>query len=291
MQKINARWEEFQAQDSAGLLAVYLKTVDDPELMDDEMAFEMLSRLYADAIENGGRSRFDEWVAVLRERRPEVYDEGAPYYLSLSLNNALAEGRTEAVRPLALELAARAGRDIDTVHRSLEALAYHGQLAVLVEAMRIAWPDVKSSSNIVPWGVSEFAEEGSAYEIYDYLEHTPAPNPDDLVLLERVRFFFDDPNLDFLRQFIGDVAGQNTHEWKVGDFALKRRRQRQDDWDDDEEEKEERSDPGAENLVRLIAEFIGYLRRQEGVPFSRGQLVRRELYPRRRRTGVYNKPR
>jgi hypothetical protein len=277
MEKINARWEEFQAADSAGRLAVYLKTIDDPELMDDEMAFEMLSRLYADVVKSGERSHFDEWVAVLRHRRPEVYDEGAHYYLSWSLESALAEGRTESVRTLSLELAAHAGRDIDIVHRSLEALAYHGQLSILVEALRIAWPHIKSSSNVTPWGVSELAEEGSAYEIYHYLEHTPAPDLDDPVLLEPVRFFFDDPNMDFLRQFIGDVTGRNAHAWKLGDFALRPRRKRHDDWDEDEEEKEERPDPGAENLIRLIAEFIGYLRRQEGVPFPRGQLMRKEL--------------
>ena len=99
----------------------------------------------------------------------------AHYYLSWCLVDALAEGRQELVPSLARELAARAGRDIDTVNRAMNALAYHGRLDVLVEALRIAWPFVKSSDKIVPWGIAEFAGQGVNHEIFDYLERTAAP--------------------------------------------------------------------------------------------------------------------
>src|SRR5438105_648014 len=33
-EKWNARWDEFEAQDDAGRVAVYFQTLDDPELMD-----------------------------------------------------------------------------------------------------------------------------------------------------------------------------------------------------------------------------------------------------------------
>jgi hypothetical protein len=237
----------------------------------------MLARLHQDAVARGERPRFAELVAALRERQPEVFDQGAHYYLTWLLLDALAEGRADAVRPLALELAPRAGRAIDTVRRSLEALAYHGHLAVLVEAMRLGWPGVKSSSGVVPWGISEFAEEGALYEIYDYLEHTPSPDPDDGALLERVRFFVEEPDLDLVRQLVTDVTGQAARSWTVDDFALKPpRKKSRDAWDDDAEERS--PDTGAENLSRLLAEFVGYLRRQEGVPFPKGQRARRELF-------------
>jgi hypothetical protein len=278
MEKIKARWREFEAQDQAGRVAVYRKTLDDPELMEDEMAFEMLSRLHTDALQSGERSRFDEYVAALRERLPEVYKSSAHYYLSMSLQGALADGRMEAVRPLARELATYAGPHIDTVHRSVEALAYHGKLSVLVEAMSVAWPGVKASHDTFPWAISEFGEEGVAYEIYDYLEHTPSPAAEDPALLERIRFYFDDPDLDFLRGFIDDLTGQNARAWKVNDFALRppRRKKRRGDWDDEEEE-DDQPDPAANNLFRLIAEFIGYLHRNEGVSYPRGQLARAEI--------------
>jgi SEC-C motif len=279
-ERAHARWKEFESQDRTGRIAVFLKTLDDPELMEDEMAFEMLNRLHAEAVTAGERPRFAGWVATLRERRPELFEASAHYYLSWCLADALAEGRTEAVRPLALELAAHAGSEPDAVSRSLEALAYHGQLAVLVEAMRIGWPDVKASSEIFPWAIHEFAETAAVYEIFDTLEHTPALDPADAALQERLKFFMAEPDQDFIRRFIADLTGQDGRAWTMEDFALQPPRQkRRRDWDDDDEEEEtDQPDEGARNLDRLIVEFIGYLRRQEGVPYPKGQLARGELF-------------
>ena len=212
-------------------------------------------------------------------RRPEVYDQGAHYYLSWCLLDALAEGRQEVVPSLARELAARAGRDIDIFNRAVEALDYHGQLDVLVEALRIAWPFVKSSDNVVPWGISEFAENGVNHEIFDYLEHTASPDPADAALLDRVHFFIEEPREDYLREFIDDLTGMSGQDWRADDFALRPpRKSSREDWDDEQEEEDQTPDPGAINLYRLISAFVGYLRREEGVPFPRGELVREELY-------------
>jgi SEC-C motif len=271
-------WEEFESRGGDGRIAVFLKTLEDAEVMTDDMAFEMFSALHADAVKGGDRARFAELVGALRERRPEVFDQSAHYYLSWCLRDALAEGRYEAVPTLARELAARAGRDIDTVNRAFDTVAYHGQLSALVEAVRIAWPFVKSSDKIVPWGISEFANKGSDYEIFEYLEHTADPDPADAVLLDRVRFFVPEPREEYLREFIEDLTGKSGREWQSDDFALKPPRKRnRDDWDDDEVERPT-PDPGRHNLSRLISEFVGYLHREEGVPYPRGELVRHELF-------------
>ena len=207
-----------------------------------------------------------------------MYDKGAHYYLSWCLVDALAEGRQEVVPSLARELAARAGRDIDTFNRTREALEYHGRLDVLVEAMRIAWPFVKSSDNIVPWGISAFMENGVKYEIFDYLEHTASPDPDDPALLDRVHFFIENPRENYLREFVGDLTGTSGREWQADDFALRPAPKRgRYDWDDESEERET-PDQGALNLGRLINEFVGYLHREEGVSFPRGGMLMQDLY-------------
>ncbi len=273
-----SRWREFESRNGEERIAVFLETLDDTEVMTDDLAFEMLRVLHTDAVESGGRTRFAECVGALRERRPEVYQEGAHYYLSWCLLDALAESRQEVVPALARELAARAGRDIDTFNRTSEALGYHGQLDVLVEALRIAWPFVKSSDNIVPWGIAEFAERGVSHEIYDYLEHTATPDPADAALLDRVQFFIEKPREDYLREFIGDLTGTSVREWQADDFALRPpRKSSRDEWGDEDEERPS-PDQGAINLGRLISTFVGYLRREVGVPFPRGELVRQELY-------------
>ncbi len=271
-----ARWKDFESADAEGRIALFKQTLDDPDLMDDEMSFEMLNRLHDDLVERGERGRFAELVAALRKRRPEVYPKNAHYLLSWLLQDALAENRQD-VLPLARDLAATAGRAIDVFNRSVEALAYHGRLDAIVEALRIAWPDVRSSSSVVPWGITEFANRGANHEIYAYLEQTEVPDPADAGLLERIKFYVPDPDLDFLPRFIGDVADW-TAGWKVDDFTLRpARKKTRGDWDD-EEESEEAPDPGAANLSRLIAQFVGYLRRQEGAAYPRAELTRHELY-------------
>jgi hypothetical protein len=272
-------WREFKSQNGEDRIAVFLEALEDAEVMDDELAFEMLSVLHADAVEKGVRARFTEFVNALRERLPEVFNKSAHYFLSWCLQDALTEDRQEVVPSLACELAARAGRDIDIFNRAREALAYHGQLAVLVEAQRIAWPLVKTSDNVVPWGISEFANDGANYEIFNYLEHTASPDPADAALLDRVRFFVAEPREEYLHELIDDLTGRSGQEWQADDFALRPpRKSRRDDWDDDEQEERHTPDQGAINLQRLISEFVGYLRREEGVPFPRGELVSRELY-------------
>lgn len=246
--------------------------------MSDDMAFEMLTRLHEDAVLHGERARFADLVGALVDRRPEVYQQSATYYLSWRLDDALAESPQD-VLPLARELAARAGRDIDTVCRSLDHLAYHGYLTAIVEAMRVAWPFVQSSSDILPWGISEFREKGAIYEIYNDLEHTPSPDPRDRDLLGRIKFFVDDPNLDELAELVGDLAGRAAPTWSLDDFVLEpARKKRRDDWGDEETGGEVPRSPGARNLSRLVSQFVGYLRRDEGVPYPKGELIRHELF-------------
>ncbi len=271
-------WRDFESQNGDGGIAVFLTALEDAEAMTDDLAFGMLSTLHSHTANSGNRTRFAELVGTLRERLPEVYDQSAHDYLWWCLVDALAEGRQELVRPLMRDLAARAGRNLDTFIRAQEALEYHGQLDVLVEAMRIAWPLVKSSDQMVPWGIAAFAEKGVSYEIYDHLEYTDSLDADAAVLHGRVRFFIEHPRDGYLQEFVGDLTGKSGSDWQVDDFALKRPRKRRREDRDSESEKEQSPDEGSNNLWRLINAFVGYLRREEGVPFPRGILVRHELY-------------
>jgi len=277
-EKANSLWREFKSQNGDGRVAAFLAALEDAEVMTDDLAFQMFDLLHTNAVTSGDRTNFASCVDALRERRPEVFDEGAHFYLSWRLLHALAESRLEIVPALARELAARAARDTYTFNRTLDALEYHGQLSVLVEALRTAWPRVKPSTDIMARGVSEFAWKGADYEIYNHLEHTASPDRADPVLLERIKFFVEDSTENYPGEFIDDLTGKSGRVWAETDFALRPPRKRsRDDWDDDTEDKQT-PDPAAINLSHVISEFLGYLRREEGVPFPRGELVRQELY-------------
>ena len=48
-ERAESRWREFESQNGGGRIAVFLETLEDAEVMTDDMAFEMLSSLHTDA--------------------------------------------------------------------------------------------------------------------------------------------------------------------------------------------------------------------------------------------------
>jgi hypothetical protein len=74
------RWDEFESSDYQERIAVFKRTLDEPDLIDGEMAFEMLSRIFQEAVERDERDRFDALVESLRERLPKVYESEAGYF-------------------------------------------------------------------------------------------------------------------------------------------------------------------------------------------------------------------
>jgi hypothetical protein len=272
-------WEDFESRDYEGRMATFRGVLDDDELMDSELAIEMLLEIQGEALKRGEWERLGGLIEALRERRPEAYEAKAVSYLSWIISGALAAGQFEAVRPLALELGQRAGDNIDIFNGTFDQLAYHGHLDTLVEMLRLGWPGVKASSDIIPWGITEFAAHGARYETFHYLEHTADPHGDDPGLLERTRFFVEDPNTEYVALVVETLAGRNVRTWSVDDFKMQARRKRRD-WEEDEEdedEDEEQPDPGVRNLAQLTLEFLRYLRHEEGVPYPKGELARKEL--------------
>jgi hypothetical protein len=276
-------WKEFESRDCEGRVATFLDVLDDEELMAPGSAFEMLLNIHGELMKRGEWERFRDLVETLRQRRPEVYEESAPTYLSWILHGALAAGQFDAIRPVALELGRRAGQDIDYFNRTFDHIAYEGHLDTLLEMLRLGWPEVKESANVVPWGIAEFAEKGARYEIYHYLEHTADPRGDDPELLERIGFYVDDLDTGYIALMVDTLAGRNDRSWSVADFEMGSRRKRKSP-DEDEDEDERPHDPAVDNLGQLTLEFLRYLRHEEGVSYPKGDLAREELldyFPRR----------
>ena len=282
----NARWEEFEAQDYEGQISLFTTTLDEPELMDEEMAFEMLETIRKQSVQRAERDRFDTLVDLLRARLPDVYASYAHYYLESRISSLVVAGRMQDLPALANELAQTAGRRIDTFNNVIAQLAYHGQLSTLLEAMRRAWPLVQESNDIVPWGISEFAEQAANLSIYHTLEQTPGLNPTDPALLEQLQVFIDiEPQR--LADYIGLLTDQTPRHWTLSDFEFapskKRRKRPRDEFDDDfdehteEDEEKPPVDKAVQNLGDLSLAFLGYLHREEGVSYAKGELARQEI--------------
>ena len=278
----DTRWAEFEsAENDEDQIAIFLATLDEGA-MDNESAFEMLNVIYQASVASGERDRFDALLALLRQRQPDVYAHDAHFYAGWLISNALAAGRMDALPALAHELADTAGEDLDTVSGTLDQLAYHGHLSVVTEAMRRACPLVRDAGEYFEWAVTAFAERALTYARLDYLERTAAPHAAELEALSAA---FDCAILQpgDAAQFLAHITGQAERRWTLDDFTLTPHRRRKG-------APGLSADDGRTNLYYLTVEFLGYLRRAEGMPYAKGEIARDQIqrYILKRHAGELN---
>ncbi|HUT95741.1 MAG TPA: hypothetical protein VMY37_40170, partial [Thermoguttaceae bacterium] len=235
-----ALWEELEACDYEGQTALFLKTLDTPDLLAEGMGVEMLDQVFRGAAKRRDADGFEILVRAFQERAPEIFRDSATSCLSWVIELRVACGRFDEVGPLAKEIAACAGDQIDIFNLTLDSLAYHCDLSTLVEMMRIGWPGVRDAGDILSWGVEEFVDRAYRYEMIQYCSRAAAPRPDDPELIERLAFYGEPVDEDFVTAFVGSFTGQVRQDAVPG---KKRGR-----W-----------------CHRACMEFLGYLVREEGV--------------------------
>jgi len=275
------------AEDMNAFLAVFMEAEPDekwqlvedtlkerPELFDEEMAFEVFDELYGKTAVPENRSRFEALVNLLRQQAPEAYEHEAHYMLGWRIENELANGNYDAIPPLFNELSLLADARIDEFNRVEQKVAYHGLLETLLVGHRLAWPRVKNSSNIIPWGIDEFASRAADYETYALLMENPSLAANDPLLLGKLETYFT-PDADRFSRYMACLTGPPPPQWTIDDFAFAPPRRRSDWYDDEEEEDEE--DPAVENLFWLTVAFTHYLHHEEQAPYPKARLARRHF--------------
>jgi hypothetical protein len=273
---LDTLWKEFEAQDYKGRITLFLETLDEQEPMDNEMAFEMLTTIYHESIDRDERTCFEELADKLSERQPDVYASDAHWYQVYRITNALATGKVDRLSGLVEEMTANSAIDIDLFNNVLDQLAYHGHLLVLVKGMRRAWPQIKGSGNIVPWGIDEFARRAAGYEIFYFLKRCPSPDLMDPMLVENLTYYFEiDP--ERLAHHIELLTGQVERRWTNDDFRFKPLDHSSYAVLGEEEEEIQELDDARKNLFDLSVEFLGYLQREERVPYTKGALASEQI--------------
>lgn len=265
------RWDEFESVSYERKIAIFLITLEEKELMDKEMAFDMLSTIYPAAIKNNQRDRFNELIDSLKQELPKVYESNAVYFLDWMIETAVIETRQDDVSSLLNELAPIASQQIDIFNEILDRLAYHGYQAPLFEAMKTAWENVEDSPDVVPWGISQFAGRAFNLAVFEYIEnHAGEINPQDPELIKTITRFVPAPNMEKFTKFVEHVSGNVKGQWILADFDPKSKHLRS--------QKTKRPKIVArENLYYLSVEFLCYLRQQENIPFSKGEMAQQQL--------------
>ena len=282
MDALLERWEAFEAANDEEQPALFLKTLDEPELMDAEMAYGMLSTLYDRCVKSNSREQLNEWIGLLQQRLPEVYADDRKYYLQWQISNALAAGRSEEIVELAGKLAETAGEDVDTYHQTVDVLAYHAQLAALSRANHIAWPLINSSEDIL-WGQDTYSKWGADCVLFEELMQSKELDGQSPSLIERVRYFYEDLPLESFQEYVDRLCGRSNRTWSLSDFDFNPKKHRQagkrrhaSDAEQAEEENAPIS-PAREALSDLADEFIDYAHSQEGIPYTKAELARQNI--------------
>jgi hypothetical protein len=269
----DARWREFEGADYEKKVGLFLRTLHEEGLMDEGLAFDMLDMIRGESVRRGDRGRLDALIQSLHSHLPEIYASDAAYYIFWMIANALAEGRTEVIMDLVRQMALLADKHVDLFCSIQNQLAYYGLLAEVVEGLRLAFPKLKETNDIMAWVLDELQSQGLAFEVLNYLDAAPNPDAGDVALLQRLKLFSDSVP-ESLGAYILHVTGRSGRQWAMEDFELKRVSGRkskrsgtsksEDTWESD--------------LYYLTLEFLDYLRRVENVPFTKAEIGRRQLH-------------
>lgn len=177
-----------------------------------------------------------------------------------TIREALRDGRAAEVRRLTQALAEQAAGRFQTINAVAAMLAYHDQLALLIEMMRAAWPRVKAAQGIHPPARNAFAAQATDIIIYHHLEQTGMEEADaaNAALIEALNEFFPIDEAG-LRRYLAVLAGREQREWENADFDF--------------------ADPdtaSGQHLATLLIAFAGFARREAKIPYGQSALFREQ---------------
>ena len=258
--EVDLLWEDFEKCDLEGQIGLFTKSLDSPQLMDGELAFHMIDQINVKSIDPSDKKDVITLIEMLHEKLPDVFQENAAYHVHWLISCALVTDQVEKVALWAPRISECAAEDIDVFYWVADKLAYHGHLRILLSMMRNSWEEIAESDNIMPWGINELSVRAGFYEIFDYLQTEPVPKPDDPELAKRISIFGDFEK-DRLTRYFNALSGIDLPSWTPDEF----------------EAKTLSVDTFKENIFSLSLEFVGYVKREFEVPYTRSLIGAREI--------------
>lgn len=254
IQAFDKRYDAFMAADYEGKINLYQQTLKEPEIMDGEMAFEMLNTLHDLSVEHGEKERFFAWRRELKEALPEVYEEESHYFLECEISDLITMDRASEVRELIFELVAKEGdRHLNNFTNVIDQLAYNGQLDLVNEAMPLAIPSFRESS-MFDWVIDEYVVRTGNFVILHYFINQPKPSSKDSKLLKKLSSYHAMIDVQYLKGHLSHLGGQRASDWSEDFFA-----------------------DGVEDLQYLSLVFVSYAHTKAQIPYSKAELARYSL--------------
>ncbi len=267
--ELAALWEEFEnEEDYEGQIAIFQAALD-AGLLDDGLPSKCWISSTKPPRPTTNAIALMRWSLCCASVCRTSTRHDAHFYLDWLISNALITGRLDTLSTLVDPLADLAGAHLDIVNRVFDQLAYYDQLPVLAAGLRRAWPSVQHTDKYFEWAVVEFSEmpwrtqpsitwsrrQNLAWTRSSALASTSTANTWRL----KVRLLF-----------WRTCTGEANRRWTLDDFDLTQRQPGKG-------ESEPAVSQGRLDFYYLTVEFLGYLHREEGVSYAKGELARDQM--------------
>ena len=263
LERINAFWEQFMdAPYEKQWSLVTEMLVEEPELCDGEMVFEITNALFEKAVVAGELERYKQLLDQLEKTVPEAYAKEQHYILEWRIQVALMEGDEVGLERYFYQFSPLAGDHLDTYYRVVSALVYHGKLEILYQGMRQARPSVAEGGDLVLWAYDEFTDKLAKLEIIYLADQNPNLTPEDATLQQH----FAEYEMTIIPEKMADLldyyTGRQTPAWNAADFVMA---------------KGKKQDLTKDNYTYLLAAFTHYARHEEGFALTKSEMVGEQL--------------
>jgi hypothetical protein len=210
-------FELFESATPKQRVVIFERTLE-TGVLDDEYAFEFLTAIREDCgpDKREGMTAYVGFLNQLREKAPELFKESSHYYHRDLISFAIIKSCWDDLPALLTDYSS--GTHLDQFTMVIAQLKYHGQVRILGDAMKTAYPKIVASTEYVPWASQEFASKLIEVMLVDYLQTAANPHPDDAQFLKATASISSWKN-GWLEWFIPTITQPEPTKWKQEDFT------------------------------------------------------------------------
>jgi len=210
-------FELFESATPKQRVAIFEQTLK-TGVLDDDYAFEFLTAIRGDCDPDTQEemATYVGFLNQLREQAPVLFQESSHYYHRDLISFAIIESRWDDLPDLIADYSS--GKHLDIFTSVIAQLEYHGQVGILAETMKTAYPKIVASAEYVPWASEEFAGKLIEVMLVDYLQTATNPCPDDARFLESTTSV-SSWREGWLEWFIPTITQPEPTKWKLADFV------------------------------------------------------------------------
>lgn len=265
MSAIYKFYETFESADYATKWTLAEKMlVEEPELCDEETAFEIGNSLFGDAVEADDYARFLSLSRQMERHAPKAWAYNQEYMLEWETIFALIVGDHAVATSAFMRLSDTVADHIETYYRVMSAVAWYGKVDLVIAGMRRALPSINASTDIMGWAKDQFVEKIADFETVNALalyENSADAAP---ALTERFTTEYKLEISDTFEQMLAYLFGERTPSAAADLYEFDSKNAIEDD-------------PAATHVSRLVHAFFRYAIQEEQIPSVRVAQVKNYL--------------